>query len=47
MELCHLLAILVGVERSTEMVRSVLTILEDGRPISWYEKNLRNKYGGD
>ena len=46
MELCHLLAILIGVERSTELTRCVLAILEEGRKETWYEKNLRKKYGG-
>ena len=45
-ELAHLLGILVGAEQATRLTRAVLNVVEEGRPISWYEKNLRKKYGG-
>jgi hypothetical protein len=41
-----MLGILVGVEHATQLTRAVLSVVEEGRPISWYEKNLRKKYGG-
>jgi hypothetical protein len=45
-ELAHFLGMLVGIDRASRLVRAVLSVLEEGRKISWYEQNLRKKYGG-
>ena len=45
-ELAHLLQVLTGVDPAIDLVRASLAILEEGRRESWYEANLRKKYGG-
>ena len=45
-ELTHLLAILMGAERATQLTRAVLGVLEEGLQETWYEAKLRRKYGG-
>ena len=44
-ELAHLLAILIGAERATRLVKAVIAVLEEGLQESWYEKQMRRKYG--
>ena len=44
-ELAHLLAILVGAESATKLARAVIAVLEEGLQESWYEKQMRKKYG--
>ena len=44
-QLCHLLAILVGIERATAIARAVLGLLEEGLQESWYERKLRRMHG--
>jgi hypothetical protein len=38
--------VLVGADRALDLVRATLAVLEEGRQQSWYEANLRRKYGG-
>lgn len=45
-ELTFLLAILVGPDRATKLLRPLLSMLEEGIEVSWYEERLRRKYGG-
>ena len=44
-ELAHLLSILVGVERATRLVKAIVSVLEEGLEESWYEKQMRRRYG--
>ena len=44
-ELAHLLAILIGVERATRLAKAVVGVLEEGLQESWYEKQMRRRYG--
>ena len=45
-QITHLLAILMGAERATQLSRVVLRTLEEGLEESWYEAKLRKRYGG-
>lgn len=44
-DLAHLLSILIGTERATQLAKAVLAALEEGMEESWYERKLRRQYG--
>ena len=45
-EMAHLLAILMGTERACRLSRAVVSTLEEGLEESWYERQMRRRYGG-
>ena len=47
MEITHLLGVLVGHKNAGLLVRAVLDFLEAGVKESWYDKQLRRRFGGE
>ena len=43
-QMAHLLAILMGPDRATQLSRAVLNMAEEGLEVSWYEAKLRKRY---
>ena len=43
-EITQLVALLIGIQRAGMVLRTVLDYLEEGIEISWYDKQLRQKY---
>lgn len=43
--LAHLLGIIVGAERASRLARAVLDKLEEGIEETWYDRQMRRRYG--
>ncbi|KAL1495893.1 hypothetical protein AB1Y20_014537 [Prymnesium parvum] len=46
-EITHLLTVLIGHKHAVLLMRSVLDFLEAGAEETWYDKQLRKRYGGE
>ena len=45
-EITWLLSVLLGIEPAVRLAVSLVDLLEEGLEVSWYDKQVRKRYGG-
>ena len=45
-EIAWLLSVLLGAEDGLRLAITLVDLLEEGLSVSWYDKQVRNRYGG-